>query len=206
MQEPALIVGLGNIGTEYENTRHNAGFMLADALLAALSRENSFALQQQSSGKKPYELWKYTAKDGTPWFIMKPFTLMNRSGDAVAPVANFYRIPSSRILVLHDELDLPVGRIKYKIGGGHAGHNGLRSIAACIGNQDFHRIRIGIDKPQGGNTVSHVLGRFNKAEQPILQQVLDCAVEGIQLYMTQGATPATNLLNAANFCVEKETK
>jgi len=136
-----LIVGLGNMGPEYAATRHNAGFWFVDALArdggARFSRESKFY----------GEVAKLSMHGGQTW-LLKPGTYMNRSGRAVAALANFYRIPGEEILVVHDELDLLPGQSKMKVGGGHAGHNGLRDIQAQLGTPMFWRLRIGIGHPR----------------------------------------------------------
>ena len=136
-----LIVGLGNIGPEYESTRHNAGFWYVDALArvagARFSRESKFHGEAAKATLHGSQCW-----------LLKPGTYMNRSGRAVAAIANFYRIAPEEILVAHDELDLLPGQSKMKQGGGHAGHNGLRDIQAAIGSPMFWRLRIGIGHPR----------------------------------------------------------
>ena len=132
-----LIVGLGNVGSEYEDTRHNAGFWFADTVArglgAAFHREKGFHGEVAKAGSV---------------FLLKPSTYMNRSGQAVAALAGFYKIAPDEIMVAHDELDLAPGAVKIKQGGGHAGHNGLRDIQARLGNTDFWRLRIGIGHPR----------------------------------------------------------
>ena len=165
-----LIVGLGNPGTEYAHTRHNAGFWYIERLaqrygirLSAESRYN--ALMGRGS------------IEGHDVRLLLPQTFMNRSGQSVVPVAKFFQIPPSEILIAHDELDLPAGVIKLKSGGGHGGHNGLRDIVPHLG-QDFHRLRIGIGHPGHRDKVTgHVLGRAPAAEQSLFDQALDEAAQ-----------------------------
>ncbi len=136
-----LITGLGNIGPEYEATRHNTGFWFVDALAeqagARLSRESKF-----------HGMLAKASLHGSQCWLLEPGTYMNRSGRAVAALANFYRIAPEEILVVHDELDLMPGQSKMKQGGGHAGHNGLRDIQAALGSPMFWRLRIGIGHPR----------------------------------------------------------
>ena len=136
-----LIAGLGNIGPEYDDTRHNAGFWFVDALVR--SQSLSFTRQAKFFG----EVARFTA-GGEPVFLVKPSTYMNRSGQAVAALAGFYRIAPEAILVVHDELDLLPGIAKLKQGGGHAGHNGLKDITARLGSAAFWRLRLGIGHPR----------------------------------------------------------
>ena len=142
-----LIVGLGNIGQEYAQTRHNAGWWLLDELAAtwgASFRED----------KKYYaEVAKANTPQGEVW-LMKPSTYMNKSGQAVGALANFFKIPVSDLLVLHDELDIPPGHVRLKKGGGNGGHNGLKDIQAKMGSANFWRVRLGIGHPGDRNLVS----------------------------------------------------
>ncbi len=136
-----LIVGLGNVGRAYEDTRHNAGFWFADAL--ARQAGAHFSREAKFHG----DVARASLPAGAFW-MLKPGTLMNRSGSAVAALANFYRIETPEILVVHDELDLAPGQSKLKFAGGHAGHNGLRDIQAHLGVTDFWRLRLGIGHPR----------------------------------------------------------
>lgn len=166
-----LIVGLGNPGTEYEHTRHNAGFWLVEQL----ARQEGISL---SPDKKFFGRSGKGRIGGQECYLLLPTTFMNRSGQAVAALANFYKIKPSEILVAHDELDMPAGVAKFKTGGGHGGQNGLRDIIARMSNQkDFHRLRIGIGHPGDKNLVTgHVLGRPSKAEQQSIDAVIDEAL------------------------------
>ena len=166
-----LIVGLGNPGAEYEQTRHNAGAWLVERL----ARQEGISL---SPDKKFFGLSGKGRIAGQECFLLLPTTFMNRSGQSVAALANFYKIKPNEILVAHDELDMPAGVAKFKIGGGHGGQNGLRDIIAQLGNQkDFHRLRIGIGHPGDKSLVTgHVLGRASKAEQQSIDHVIDEAI------------------------------
>lgn len=166
-----LIVGLGNPGPEYDQTRHNAGALfverLADAQRANLSLD-----------KKYFGLVGKFSHKGRDVRLLIPTTYMNHSGQAVAALAGFFRIPVEAILVAHDELDMPPGVAKLKKGGGHGGHNGLRDIIAQLGNQNgFHRLRLGIGHPGHSSLVSgFVLGRAPRAEQELLDTSIDSAL------------------------------
>ena len=135
------VVGLGNPGAQYELTRHNAGFWLADLFADELGATFS-------EEKKLFSLVAKAHFEGQTVYIAKPTTFMNRSGQAVAAICNFYKIAPQEVLVIHDELDLPPGAAKIKLGGGHAGHNGLRDIQKALGSPDFWRLRIGIGHPR----------------------------------------------------------
>lgn len=153
-----LVVGLGNIGKEYENTRHNVGFMLIDLLL----KESNFT--NLSNSKFKGELFKI----GSSLLLLKPSTYMNNSGISVKAVNDFYKC--ERIIVIHDDIDINLGSLRFKKGGSSGGHNGLKSIDSLCGN-DYERVRIGVGK--GQNVISHVLGNFKDDEKMILAKVLE---------------------------------
>ena len=166
MTLPRLIVGLGNPGPEYESTRHNVGFWFVDQLAAQMKID--LAQQAKFFGKagRAGELW-----------LLQPTTFMNRSGQAVAALANFYKISPAEILVIHDELDLPPGGIRLKQGGGNGGHNGLKDIQAKLGTPDFWRLRLGIGHPRmlglSQQVVDFVLHQPRKEELPEIERALD---------------------------------
>lgn len=170
-----LIVGLGNPGPEYEQTRHNAGFWLVDNLarapLARESRYNALAGRMTIAGQ---DVW-----------LLEPQTYMNRSGQSVGAIARFYKIAPDEILVVHDELDLPPGAAKLKKGGSSGGHNGLKDITAVLGTQDYWRLRIGIGHPRAGNlqqqVVDYVLHRPRKEEQPLINEAIQRSLEIIPM-------------------------
>lgn len=154
-----LIVGLGNPGLQYQETRHNAGFLFLDDLIAANSGVQ-WQMNRQFFGE--ISTFSYC---GERIVAIKPGTFMNKSGQAVGAIAGFYKIKPDEILVVHDELELPVGQVKMKFAGGHAGHNGLRDIIAQIGSADFYRLRIGIGRPQVGSVADYVLSKPSLEEQ-----------------------------------------
>ena len=162
-----LIVGLGNIGAQYERTRHNAGFWLVD--LIAAQNNVKFMLETKFFGD--VAKLKLNQQD---FFLLKPNTFMNASGRAVKAMTSFYKILPTNILVVHDELDLPVGVVKLKIGGGHGGHNGLRDIDAHLGTRDYWRLRLGISHPGEKNAVvNYVLNAPLKAELREIESAMD---------------------------------
>ena len=195
MQLDGLIVGLGNPGKEYEATRHNFGFMVAEALLERCERLGS--ISKLSGQKDPFILWRCTIrqKEQTNWLVTMPLTFMNKSGEAVQRIADYYHVNAENIFVLHDELDIPLGRMKMKKGGGHAGHNGIRSIQQMLGTPEFHRLRLGIGKPAGFDTASYVLGRFNSEQKESLAATISAAVEGTLLFINEGLRPAQQFCN-----------
>ncbi len=173
-----LIVGVGNPGPEYAQTRHNIAWMLLDAS----------PLFRNSVWKNKFKgLYCEATHKNKKLYALKPLTYMNLSGESVQPLASFYKIEPAEILVIHDEVDIPFGQVHFKMGGGLAGHNGLKSIAACLGTNDFARMRIGVGKPVHGSVANWVLGAFSKDEQiqmPLLLEklhdpMLNCVVEGI---------------------------
>jgi PTH1 family peptidyl-tRNA hydrolase len=158
-----LLVGLGNIGPEYANTRHNFGFLLLDKIIA------DYSFSEQS---KKFKSEVFSGEiNGEKIIAIKPQTFMNLSGSSVTAAAQFYKIAPKNILVLHDDLDLELGKIKIKTGGGHAGHNGLRSIDENIG-KEYMRLRLGIGRPVSREfeTADYVLGKFMKEEKAIVEK------------------------------------
>ena len=173
MQAIQLIVGLGNPGNEYSKTRHNAGFWWVDLLCAQsnsrLNKESKFFGQ---AGKLNFS--SATSKPSQDVWLLKPDTFMNASGRAVSALAKFYKIPPQAILVIHDELDLPVGVSKLKKGGGHGGHNGLRDIIAALGTPDFWRLRMGIGHPgKSEEVVNFVLRAPSLNEMNAIESSMD---------------------------------
>lgn len=166
----SLIVGLGNPGNEYANTRHNAGFWVvqrcAQALGTSFQNEKSFAGEVAKVRFKGRQLW-----------LLMPLTYMNRSGQSVGALARFFKIPAEEILVVHDELDLQPGQVRFKVGGGHAGHNGLKDIQACIGSANFSRLRVGIGHPRrlglNQGVADFVLHPPRQEEQGLIDQALE---------------------------------
>ena len=195
MEIGGLFLGLGNPGPTYAGTRHNYGFLMADALLEACRRDGD--VSPLSGGKKQYEAWKCRLPIASreTWIIAKPQTFMNKSGEAAVPLLQYYRIPPSHLVVAHDELDLPTGKMRFKLGGGAAGHNGIRSIADCLGSPEFYRLRLGIGKPEGFEVTSFVLGRFSGPETNAVSEVLPAAVEGFFRFRSTGFKDAQQHIN-----------
>jgi PTH1 family peptidyl-tRNA hydrolase len=163
MNEPRLIVGLGNPGADYADTRHNAGFWFVDRL--AFELKAPLAAQSRFFGS--------VGRAGERW-LLEPSTFMNRSGHSVAALARFYRIDAADILVVHDDLDLPPGTIRVKQGGGNGGHNGLKDIQANLGTPDFWRLRLGIGHPgERGEVASFVLKPPRREERELIDGALD---------------------------------
>ena len=168
-----LICGLGNPGKKYQNTRHNVGFDLVDAII----KKYNFKLDKKDKTK---EIYKGSIKKINCLFC-KPQTYMNVSGLPIGEIVNFFKIPKSKILVIHDDLDLVVGKVKIKIGGGNGGHNGLSSIDQTIG-KNYKRLRIGIGHPGSKDLVSsYVLKKFNKADRKIIEKIIEVLTESFSL-------------------------
>ena len=166
-QDIVMVVGLGNPGADYENTRHNAGAIFVEALART-------AGQTLRPEKKYHGLYARIQWQGLDLHLLNPTTFMNRSGLAIKALADFFKIQPQQILVAHDELDLPPGTAKLKKGGGHGGHNGLRDTIAHLGTNDFQRLRIGIGHPGDSRRVTgYVLGRLGKQETEELNAVID---------------------------------
>ncbi|CCG94357.1 aminoacyl-tRNA hydrolase [Marinobacter nauticus] len=166
-QDIVMVVGLGNPGSDYENTRHNAGALFVEAL----AREAGQTLRPE---KKYHGLYARIQWQGLDLHLLNPSTFMNRSGIAIKALADFFKISPEQILVAHDELDLPPGTAKLKKGGGHGGHNGLRDTIAHLGTNDFQRLRLGIGHPGDSRKVTgFVLGRLGKQETEQLTAVFD---------------------------------
>ena len=165
-----LIVGLGNPGSQYEHTRHNAGFWFLDELAHA------WGVSFQSQKKYHGQAARAERPQGDIW-LLKPDTFMNLSGQSVAPLAQFYKIRPDQILVAHDELDIPCGQTRFKIGGGNGGHNGLKDIQARLGSPDFYRLRLGIGHPGDRNeVVNYVLKKPRREEKELIEDAIDKSI------------------------------
>jgi PTH1 family peptidyl-tRNA hydrolase len=187
---PRAIVGLGNPGPEYARTRHNAGFWLADQLVDGA--HGSFRAETKFNG----EMAKINVGDAE-LLVLKPTTFMNRSGEAVQKLAQFYKLAPAEILVVHDELDLPAGTVRLKAGGGHGGHNGLRSLHQHLG-AEYLRLRIGIGHPGSKDEVlNYVLGRPSKADEDLISIAIRAALDVFPVLTQHGLGKAMHLLHSA---------
>ncbi|WAA12344.1 aminoacyl-tRNA hydrolase [Fervidibacillus halotolerans] len=183
-----LIVGLGNPGTKYEETKHNVGFKVIDEL------SNRFHLPLKKS--KFRALMENGVIKGQKIILMKPLTYMNLSGEAIAPVMNYFDIPPSDLLVIYDEMDLPVGKIRLRYKGSAGGHNGVKSIIQHIGTEQFNRIRIGIDKPKLGiSTVDHVLSTFRPSDRKIIEEMIQISADACEMWLQ---SPFIDVMNKYN--------
>ena len=187
-----LIVGLGNPGPQYIHTPHNFGFLALDALL-----ESPRGRWTRASCPVPQcELWRGVL-DGRKWLAAKPLTYMNLSGRAVGPLAGWYKLEPEQILVIQDELDLPLGVIRFKQGGGAGGHKGIASIASALGSASFFRLRIGIGRPfPGMDPAAYVLRRFSDADQEAAAEILAETVTALIAFCLQGPAKAMQTLHS----------
>lgn len=195
-----LFVGLGNPGSEYEGTRHNAGFWWIDAL----SRQWNMPLRFEKSYFG--QMARGQLRGETVW-LLEPQTFMNLSGKSVASLARFFKISPEQILVAHDELDLPAGEAKLKQGGGHAGHNGLRDIHAQLGSSDYWRLRIGIGHPGHKNDVANwVLKKPSPDERAGIEAAMDRALKGADFLFSGEMAKATGVIHTSKPPREKKPK
>ena len=183
-----LVVGLGNPGAAYRNTRHNAGFMVADKI----AQDFNISLDK----KKFDAIFGRSFIDDVEILLAKPMTFMNRCGPPIQKLAHYFRIQSEDMLVIHDDIDLAFGRLKIKEKGGHGGHNGLRSIMDAFGGGDFVRLRIGVGRSEAGAGVTgHVLSRFSPEQSQILNRIITIARDAAVTVLSQGTKVGMNLFN-----------
>jgi PTH1 family peptidyl-tRNA hydrolase len=187
--ELALLVGLGNPGREYRGNRHNIGFMVLDEVARRAGIEVRTRRFQGHVGQGPLA--------GRKVVLLKPETYMNLSGESVGAAARFYRIAPEDVVVVHDELDLPFGKLQIKDGGGHGGHNGVRSIAQHLGANAFRRVRIGIGRPPDSRipAADYVLSDFGEDEERVLGEVLATAADAVEVILKEGVKAAMNRFN-----------
>lgn len=168
-----MIVGLGNIGTRYDETRHNTGFMVVDQLARDYHLGAFTHLKQEAVAVSG-------VINGEKVMLVKPTTFMNDSGRAVGPLVDYYDIDLDDLVIVNDDLDMPVGKVRLKTHGASGGHNGLKSIISVLGTKNFNRVKVGIDHPQHGTVVSHVLGKFSKEERPKFDQAVEQAEHALE--------------------------
>ncbi len=191
MKEKWLIVGLGNPGPEYKITRHNVGFLFVDTFRALKKDFCSKIIR-----KKTYEVFELTDPSIPPCVISKPLTYMNLSGIAVLELVKKYGIPSDKVIVVYDDVDISFGRMKFRFGGGAAGHKGVNSIIQKLGSRDFYRLRIGIGRPELDLSIKEwVLSPFERAALVKLEEILENAVAGIYIFFNHGLNNGMNYIN-----------
>ena len=191
----SAIIGLGNPGPKYEMTRHNIGFMLVDRILSMAEKRKNMRLEKiDESGD--YELWRVKFA-GAYRLLVKPQTYMNLSGRAVSKICGRHGLSPEQVMVVHDELDLPVGRMKLKKGGGNNGHNGLESVQDSLNTPDFFRLRLGVGRPADRfkDISQWVLDPFSDEETSHLPEILDHALKGLDIFYRRGIGFATQHVN-----------
>jgi len=195
-----LIAGLGNPGSTYAHTRHNVGFMVIDRLAASLGVAVE---KKQGQALVAQEVYK-----GERLLLVKPQTYMNLSGDSIMELLNFYKNGIDELIIVHDDMDLDLGRIRFKSGGGTGGHRGLKSITERLGSSQFDRLKVGIGRPlEAIKPEVFVLQAFQTEERLLLEKVLLLAVEGLEDWIVEGCVPSMNKYNALNLAPQpKEEK
>lgn len=196
-QEFYCIVGLGNPGRQYEETKHNVGFKVIDRLA------EKYDIKVDKFKNKAF------VGDGTirnkRVLLVKPQTYMNLSGESVREIVNFYKIPQERFVVIFDDTSLPCGSVRIREKGSHGGHNGIRNIIDQMGTDQFYRIKVGIgEKPSGWDLADYVLGKFNEDDLPAMDEGMDKAVKGVELMLSRGIAEAANRVNQKPKTMKKQ--
>lgn len=191
MADTWLIVGLGNPGPRYEATRHNVGQMVIDELAARRSE----TLRAHKAQARVAETW---LRPGSAKIVLaKPNSFMNVSGGPVSALAQFYGVPPERVIIVHDEIDIPFDTIKLKIGGGHGGHNGVRDVAKALGTAEFARVRVGVGRPPGRQDAADwVLDPFGSTERPQLPLLVSDAADAVETVVAEGLLAAQQRFHA----------
>ncbi len=198
---PQLIVGLGNPEPKYDQTRHNVGFAAIDALSRA------WQIPLGENRKFQGEYGEGIAPGRGKVRLLKPLTYMNRSGQSIQAVTSWYKLPPESVLVIYDDMDLPLGKTRLRLSGSAGGHNGMKSTISHLNTQNFPRLRIGIGKPNDGSnsdqseSISHVLGKFSADESQLISLVLQFVVECVEFSLKQGVEKAMNRCNSHNIPV-----
>ena len=181
-----LFAALGNPGRKYINTRHNIAWLFVDFL----QRNFSFNWKEKFKG-----MYSQENICGEKVIFLKPLTYMNLSGESVAAARDFFKVQTSNVLVVHDEIDLPFGQLAFKKGGGLAGHNGLKSIAERLSTKDFYRLRLGVGRPQRGDVSSYVLSKFSRDEGIVLENYFKQTEEAFETFISSGYEKASTAYN-----------
>ncbi len=181
-----LVIGLGNPGSKYEKTRHNVGFEVLDLMAEKAGAQFASHLKWQAHiAKHPLAL------------LMKPQTFMNESGRAAGAALRFYKWQPEEILVIYDDVSIPLGNLRFRMNGSAGGHNGIKSIIQHLGSDSFPRLKLGIGSPKSGEMVGHVLGKFSQDEKPEIQNALDNAAKAVHCALTEGVEAAANIYNVS---------
>lgn len=188
MNTPRLIVGLGNPGETYRDTRHNIGFMVLDEIA-----------KRMGAAFREEKRWTGLVAKFAGGYLLKPLTFMNESGRSVQAVGHFYKASPAQTLVVYDDVDLPLGRLRFRSSGSAGGHNGIRSLISSLGSDEFPRLKVGISpangRPAGERMVGHVLGKFRADEQTELQIVIQRAADAVLSAVDRGLEAAMNVFN-----------
>jgi PTH1 family peptidyl-tRNA hydrolase len=188
LNAPRLIVGLGNPGETYRDTRHNIGFMVLDEIA-----------KRMGTAFREEKRWTGLVAKFTGGYLLKPLTFMNESGRSVQSVGHFYKASPAQTLVVYDDVDLSLGRLRFRASGSAAGHNGIRSLISSLSSDEFPRLKVGIalaaGRPAGERMVGHVLGKFTAEEQPALQSVIQRAADAVLSAVDSGLEAAMNVFN-----------
>lgn len=180
-----LVVGLGNPGRRYRGTRHNVGFEVVERLARRWgARFRAEGLAEVAEGRFA----------GTPVLLAKPLTYMNRSGDAVGEIASRWRLSPSQVVVVYDDMDLPVGSVRVRVRGSAGGHHGMASVIEALGTAEVARVRVGIGRPQS-DAVDHVLSRFEPEEEPKVEEAVERAADAVETLLREGASAAMERFN-----------
>jgi peptidyl-tRNA hydrolase, PTH1 family len=196
---PQLIVGLGNPGTKYAQTRHNVGFDVLDSLAKRWQIGFSDSPGERLRQRKQFQgiAGEGFGSNNAKIRLLKPQTFMNLSGQSVRSMLDWFKLSPESVLVVYDDLDLPLGKIRLRLSGSAGGHNGMKSIISHLGTQNFPRVRIGIGKSTGEkDTISHVLGKFSAVETPIVNEVIYLVNDSIEMSLKQGMEKAMSIYNS----------
>lgn len=202
---PQLIVGLGNPEPKYDRTRHNIGFAAVDALA------QSWQISLSENRKFQAEFGEGPGFKGRKIRLLKPLTYMNLSGQAIRATLDWYKLPPESVLVIYDDMDLPMGKLRLRLSGSAGGHNGMKSTISHLGTDRFPRLRIGIGKPQNSSTngdkstISYVLGKFTPEETLLIEKVLKLVVEAIELSLREGIEKTMSLYNNRSIGTEQKS-
>lgn len=182
-----IVVGLGNPGPNYRSTRHNVGFMVVEELARRFKVEKE---------KSKFDAIIGETKIGNETVLLvKPLTFMNLSGNAVQPLIRWYKLPLQDLLVIYDDLDLPVGELRIRAQGGHGGHKGMTSIMERLNTREIARMRIGIGRPENPDTINWVLGKFSSAERPLIDDAVNKTAEAVECWVINGIVRCMNTYN-----------
>lgn len=187
---PQFIIGLGNPGTKYDKTRHNIGFDILDRFA------DFWQMSWQENRRFKGYFSEGRAVRNQKIYLLKPLTYMNRSGESIRAVMDWYKLEPESLLVVYDDMDLALGRLRIRLSGSAGGHNGIKSAIAHVGGQNFPRLRIGIGKTNPDReTISHVLGKFTPEEKPIVSEAMELAISAIEMGLKEGLEKAMSLYN-----------